>query len=51
MSNLAETIDNKLFFAGEATIYQYLGTVHGAYSSGFSKAEEILASLGNTYED
>ncbi|CAF0888908.1 unnamed protein product [Brachionus calyciflorus] len=51
MNNLAETIDNKLFFAGEATIYQYLGTVHGAYSSGFSKAEEILASLRNTYED
>ncbi|CAF0978123.1 unnamed protein product [Brachionus calyciflorus] len=47
MNTLAETVDNKVFFAGEATIYKYFGTVHGAYKSGYDKAQEILTTLEN----
>ena len=45
MNNVAKTLDNKLFFAGEGTIYKYVGTVHGAYISGFNKAASILSVL------
>ena len=34
-----------LFFAGEATIPQAYGTVHGAYQSGIRAAKEVLEWL------
>lgn len=41
---LAEPVDDRLFFAGEATS-EYSATVHGAYLSGVREAERI-AELG-----
>lgn len=38
---LAERVDS-LFFAGEATIREHQGTVHGAYISGIRAAREVL---------
>jgi monoamine oxidase len=35
-------VDNKLFFAGEATAVGHIGTVHGAIQSGQRAAAEIL---------
>ena len=40
--HLAASVDNRLFFAGEATNRAYFATVHGAYLSGLRAAEEIL---------
>ncbi len=41
---LAEPLDNTLFFAGEATdLGWHIGTVHGAIASGERAAREILA--------
>jgi len=42
---LARPIDDKLFFAGEATIVGAQATCHGAYLSGIRAAQEIKASL------
>lgn len=39
---LAENINRKLFFAGEHTSKDYRGTVHGAYLSGLSAAQQII---------
>jgi monoamine oxidase len=39
--DLAESVDDRLFFAGEATSRDYPATVHGAYLSGLAAAEEI----------
>jgi hypothetical protein len=39
---LSEPIDNKLFFAGEATCKGHIGTVHGAIQSGQRAAAEVL---------
>ncbi|NEQ71443.1 MAG: FAD-dependent oxidoreductase [Symploca sp. SIO2D2] len=38
---LAQSVDNLLFFAGEATSSNYPGTVHGAFLSGVKAASEI----------
>ena len=38
---LARPINNRLFFAGEATSPDYPSTVHGAYLSGIQAAEDI----------
>ena len=38
---LSKSVDNRLFFAGEATNPMYFGTVHGAYLSGMRAAQEI----------
>jgi predicted NAD/FAD-dependent oxidoreductase len=34
-------LDNRLFFAGEATMLNAQATVHGAYLSGIEVAEKI----------
>ncbi|MDX1928004.1 MAG: FAD-dependent oxidoreductase [Pirellulaceae bacterium] len=39
---LAEPLDNTLYFAGEATERDYFGTAHGAYLSGVRAANEIM---------
>lgn len=39
---LAKPMDNRIFFAGEATHATRYGTVHGAYLSGLRVAEEVL---------
>ena len=43
--DLAEEIDNKLFFGGEHTEVDYFSTVHGAYLSGIREADKIIALL------
>jgi monoamine oxidase len=40
---MATHISNKLFFAGEHTVRDYRGTVHGAYLSGIREADKIIA--------
>ncbi len=44
-TNLQRPIDERLFFAGEATVYGGQGTCHGAYQSGIRAAREIAAIL------
>jgi monoamine oxidase len=39
--NLAQSVNNKLFFAGEHTHHDYRATVHGAYLSGEREADKI----------
>lgn len=39
---LSESVNDKLFFAGEHTILDYRGTVHGAYLSGIREADNII---------
>jgi monoamine oxidase len=41
---LSQPLDNKLFFAGEATSIGHIGTVHGAIQSGQRAAQEILSA-------
>jgi hypothetical protein len=47
---LAKPVNDKLFFAGEATNKYYYATVHGAYISGYQAAEKIL-QLENKFVD
>ena len=42
---LAEPIDGRLFFAGEATSVAHAASLNGAYESGRRAAQEVLASL------
>jgi monoamine oxidase len=39
---LTEAVDDRIFFAGEHTSFDYRGTVHGAYNSGIEAATELL---------
>lgn len=41
---LAQPLNHKLYFAGEATHRQYFSTVHGAYLSGLRAAQQITAA-------
>ena len=41
---LAEPVDNRLFFAGEACSREDFSTAHGAYETGLAMARAILAS-------
>lgn len=40
--DLAQSVENKLFFAGEATERNYFSTAHGAYLSAIRAAKDIL---------
>jgi monoamine oxidase len=42
---LAAPVDNRLFFAGEASSPRFFSTAHGAYMTGVAAAEAALASL------
>jgi monoamine oxidase len=42
---LAAPVDDRIFFAGEATHPRFYSTVHGAWESGERAADEALASL------
>ena len=42
---LAKPIENRIFFAGEATNPIHYATVHGAIESGYRAADEILAQF------
>lgn len=42
---LAAPIDDRLFFAGEATSPNFFSTAHGAYGSGLAAADAVLASV------
>ena len=44
-SILAESIDDKLFFAGEATEPIHFATMHGAVNSGYRAANEALSKF------
>lgn len=43
--DLAEEVNDKLFFAGEHTEADYFSTVHGAYLSGIREADKIIDLL------
>ena len=42
---LAQPVDNRIFFAGEACSEHDFSTAHGAYRTGAIAAEAVLASL------
>jgi monoamine oxidase len=44
---LAAPVDDRIFFAGEATSLNFFSTVHGAFETGLRAAEEALASVKN----
>ena len=44
-AELAKSVNERLYFAGEATIYGHQGTGHGAYLSGQRAAQEITEHL------
>lgn len=41
--DLAEEVNDRLFFAGEHTEIDYFSTVHGAYLSGIREADKVIA--------
>jgi monoamine oxidase len=43
---LAAPVEDRIFFAGEATHGTFYSTVHGAWESGLRAADEAIASLG-----
>jgi monoamine oxidase len=43
---LAATVDQRLFFAGEACSREDFSTAHGAYRSGVVAAEQVISALG-----
>ncbi len=45
-AELARPLDDRLFFAGEATSTEFHATAHGAYISGVAAAQDIARSLG-----
>ncbi|MFM8394870.1 MAG: FAD-dependent oxidoreductase, partial [Acidobacteriota bacterium] len=42
-TELARSVSNRLFFAGEASDRSYFGTAHGAYLSGLRAAGEVMS--------
>ena len=49
-ADLKAPVDQRLFFAGEATSQSAAGTAHGAYQSGVDAADGIAESLGISVE-
>jgi monoamine oxidase len=45
-TELARPVEDRLFFAGEATSIEFHATAHGAYLSGVAAAKAIARSLG-----
>jgi monoamine oxidase len=43
---MARPLDDRLFFAGEATSNEFFATAHGAYISGVEAARAVAVSLG-----
>ena len=43
---LAEPVDNRLFFAGEACSRNDFSTAHGGYLTGVAAAEQVIAARG-----
>ena len=43
---LAEPLDGRLFFAGEATSTGFYSTAHGAHLTGIDTAQEVAKALG-----
>jgi monoamine oxidase len=46
---LAAPVDDRLFFAGEATSPNFFSTAHGARDSGERAAKEVMASRGEQF--
>jgi monoamine oxidase len=46
-ARLAEAIDGRLFFAGEATSSEFFASAHGAYLSGIRAADEAHGAIGD----
>jgi len=44
-ARLAEPVDGRLFFAGEACSPNFFSTAHGAYETGLKAADAVLTSL------
>jgi monoamine oxidase len=44
---LSETLDGRIFFAGDGTHPPYIGTAHGAYLSGVKAARAIADTVGS----
>lgn len=44
-ARLAAPIDDRIFFAGEATHPYFFSTVHGAYETGVRAADEVMKAL------
>ena len=42
---LGQVLEEKIYFAGEATSINHFGTIHGAYFSGIHSAKKILNSI------
>lgn len=47
-ARLAEAIDGRLYFAGEATSQEFYATAHGAYLSGQKAAEQAYRSVSSS---
>jgi monoamine oxidase len=46
-STLAAPVEERLFFAGEACMVNDFSTAHGAWRSGVTAADAVMAALGN----
>jgi monoamine oxidase len=45
-ARLSESLEDRLYFAGEATSFEgHWGTVHGAFGSGVRAAREVISSF------
>ena len=44
-AELALPVDNRIFFAGEATSLTFFSTAHGVYDSGLRSAAEVMRSF------